>query len=327
MSTGAGGAGLGTANIQVLTQGAVELPNGAQVNVTTAEGMAQAGEVLDQNGLAELKSLMSAQGYKFESGVFVPDDKFAEGQSALDQGPKNLDMSELSETDKAVIKLFQETCGLSPFNSNTTPEWLVQLKGEGTWETALASMVNYLENPSPANQAAVIESVGNVAALDAGLNIYELLFLVFRESIEQTNLDKAYFLTKIQEFNDMAEGLSDYLGELVEKSQELSEASEGEKEPEKIHIDVEVKRFDLNGLGSDGKITALSNDSKRLDRAGLNDEIKHVESMQETVRNKRQMASTSFQNFDQKANQLYNLMSSVLKATNEMRSGTVRNML
>ena len=128
----------------------------------------------------------------------------------------------------------------------------------------MASMVNYLENPSPANQAAVIESVGNVAALDAGLNIYELLFLVFRESIEQTNLDKAYFLTKIQEFNDMAEGLSDYLGELVEKSQELSEASEGEKEPEKIHIDVEVKRFDLNGLGSDGKITALSNDSKRL---------------------------------------------------------------
>ena len=57
MSTGAGGAGLGTANIQVLTQGAVELPNGAQVNVTTAEGMAQAGEVLDQNGLAELKAL------------------------------------------------------------------------------------------------------------------------------------------------------------------------------------------------------------------------------------------------------------------------------
>ena len=55
--------------------------------------------------------------------------------------------------------------------------------------------------------------------------------------------------------------------------------------------------------------------------------IKEVESMQETVRNKRQMASTAFQNFDQKANQLYNLLSSVMKAMNEMRMGTVRNML
>ena len=50
MSTGAGGAGLGTANIQVLTQGAVELPNGAQVNVTTAEGMAQAGDRASKTG-------------------------------------------------------------------------------------------------------------------------------------------------------------------------------------------------------------------------------------------------------------------------------------
>jgi hypothetical protein len=59
----------------------------------------------------------------------------------------------------------------------------------------------------------------------------------------------------------------------------------------------------------------------------LSDTIKEVESMQETVRNKRQMASTAFQNFDQKASQLYNLLSSVMKAMNEMRMGTVRNML
>ena len=106
MSTGAGGAGLGTANIQVLTQGAVELPNGAQVNVTTAEGMAQAGEVLDQNGLAELKSLMAAQGYKFASGVFVPDDKFAQGPQGLDLGP-NTEEKDLSDTDKGLILMFK----------------------------------------------------------------------------------------------------------------------------------------------------------------------------------------------------------------------------
>jgi hypothetical protein len=66
---------------------------------------------------------------------------------------------------------------------------------------------------------------------------------------------------------------------------------------------------------------------KYLDRNGLDTTMKQLEADQETVRNKRQMASTSFQNFDQKANQLYNLMSTVLKAMNEMRSSTIRNML
>ena len=36
---------------------------------------------------------------------------------------------------------------------------------------------------------------------------------------------------------------------------------------------------------------------------------------------------TAFQNFDQKANQMYNLLSSVMKSMNEMRMGTTRNML
>ena len=125
----------------------------------------------------------------------------------------------------------------------------------------------------------------------------------------------------------MAEGLSEYLGDLVEASQELSEKGEGKKYPEKETVSVDVKEFDLSTLGSDDKLIATSSDSKSLDRNGLNDTIKMVESMQETVRNKRQMASTSFQNFDQKSNQLYNLISSVMKSMNEMRSGTVRNML
>ena len=65
----------------------------------------------------------------------------------------------------------------------------------------------------------------------------------------------------------------------------------------------------------------------RLSRSDLNAAIREVERMQESVRNKRQMASTAFQNFDQKANQLYNLLSSVMKAMQEMRQAPVRNML
>ena len=59
----------------------------------------------------------------------------------------------------------------------------------------------------------------------------------------------------------------------------------------------------------------------------LSKAIRGLESMKTEVRNKRSMSSAAFQNFDQKANQLYNLLSSVMKAMNEMRSGTIRNML
>jgi hypothetical protein len=47
----------------------------------------------------------------------------------------------------------------------------------------------------------------------------------------------------------------------------------------------------------------------------------------ETVRNKRQEFMTMFENFDQKANQLFNIMSSVLKAMKEMESSIARNIL
>jgi methyl-accepting chemotaxis protein len=75
------------------------------------------------------------------------------------------------------------------------------------------------------------------------------------------------------------------------------------------------------------KATRLKRSGKKLERSGLNQALKDVEAMQEQVRNKRQMASTAFQNFDQKANQQYNLLSSIMKAMNEMRMGTVRNMM
>jgi methyl-accepting chemotaxis protein len=68
-------------------------------------------------------------------------------------------------------------------------------------------------------------------------------------------------------------------------------------------------------------------DNRAVNRTELSNLIREVDSQQEAVRNKRQAASTSFQNFDQKANQQYNLLSSVMKSMNEMRMGTVRNML
>ena len=61
--------------------------------------------------------------------------------------------------------------------------------------------------------------------------------------------------------------------------------------------------------------------------ADLSDQIKEIEQMMEEVRNTRQLENTAFQNFDQKANQLYQILSTLLKNIKEMQSAIVRNML
>lgn len=61
---------------------------------------------------------------------------------------------------------------------------------------------------------------------------------------------------------------------------------------------------------------------KNLDR-----EISRLEAEQEKARNERQRATTSFQNADQKANQLHDLLSTVIKAMNQMKMGITHNML
>ena len=53
--------------------------------------------------------------------------------------------------------------------------------------------------------------------------------------------------------------------------------------------------------------------------SSLGDEVKLLESRQEEVRNRRNMDTTAFQDFDQKSNQLYDMLSAVVKTMNEMR--------
>ena len=55
--------------------------------------------------------------------------------------------------------------------------------------------------------------------------------------------------------------------------------------------------------------------------------IDKIEEKQETIRNERQEYQTSFENFDQKVNQLFSLLSTVLKSMKETNSGTNRNTL
>ncbi len=63
----------------------------------------------------------------------------------------------------------------------------------------------------------------------------------------------------------------------------------------------------------------------------INDEIKNelesISGIGEKIRNDRKKATTSFENFNQKVNQLFNLLSTVMRSMHEMRSSVTRNLL
>lgn len=73
-------------------------------------------------------------------------------------------------------------------------------------------------------------------------DILEALFSVFKESIEDMEDDKEYMLAKLEMFNDMGEALSDYLHEINEAAQEVSEEKDGEENNSEILIKASINK-------------------------------------------------------------------------------------
>jgi hypothetical protein len=61
--------------------------------------------------------------------------------------------------------------------------------------------------------------------------------------------------------------------------------------------------------------------------AAIANNIKGLEAAMEELRKKREEFATSFENFDQKTNQLFNILSTIMKNMKETQSGIARNIL
>lgn len=83
-------------------------------------------------------------------------------------------------------------------------------------------------------------------------------------------------------------------------------------------VDVAGKHgFEFSDEVSDEDLEAVAGGVDALVAAGNAD----------SVRSNRQEIQTAFENFDQKSNQLFNILSTVMKSVKEMRSGVTRNLL
>lgn len=170
-----------------------------------------------------------------------------------------------------------------------------------------------------------------------GQNILAMLYFVFRESIVEQNEDKRYWLTRLKEMNKISDALADQLKYLQNKARQLEERPKteqskedaGRHEPEKVRADLRV----LHAGADDGdkatecdSIPCVTARAQLLTEEQIHAEIATIEADRETVRNRRQMCASQFENANKIASQYINMLSSVLKTMNEMGRGVIRNL-
>jgi len=102
--------------------------------------------------------------------------------------------------------------------------------------------------------------------INAGSDIMATLFLVFRESIEEANEDKKYFLEKLRTMNKISQALGDYLKELNELTIEVNNANKNNKNyDEATLIGNTIKRLDkmIGAVNSCSSTLSSSRDSRK----------------------------------------------------------------
>ena len=162
-----------------------------------------------------------------------------------------------------------------------------------------------------------------------GSNIMALLFFVFRESIKEQNEDKKYWLGRLKEMNKIAQALADqlkYLNQAMRKIPERGESGK-DRDNEQKKVAVHVKNVKCPISKRDKyKRCSITTRKASMSSSQIQKEISKIEAQRETVRNKRQLAASQFENANKIAGQYINMLASVLKTLNEMNKGIIRNL-
>jgi hypothetical protein len=228
----------------------------------------------------------------------------------------------LTEDQLRVIRRGETTVrNLSAFSSTVKAGKLaVQNPTNATYEQAFARRLN-----------ALLKSTGDQ-------NIDAMLFLVVKESIKDQNENKKYWLNRLAEMNKIAEAQADYLKYLQNKARQLEEKARAKQDddedadkrgPEKVRADLKVFDLEADDQGAIpgcDSVPCVTARARLLNKDQINAEIATIEADRETVRNKRQMIATQFENANKITGQYINMLSSVLKTMKDMKTGVTRNL-
>lgn len=309
MSSNAGGVGNGRIPQPDVSQTG-QTPQSVPPEATTGLQQTDGAEAIE----AEIRAQLRRDAYvaREQRGLVGPGDSEA-GLSSADS------------------ELIEHVFATSPFNAATTPKLHSAIHGDPKlregFDQAVDATNAYLTNPTEDNQRGATQKLTHFQQLLEHGNAMEVLFLVFRESIKEVAADSKYWIERMQEANKLSDSIADYMDELVDDSSRLSEKMkdyDGEY-PQKVTVDTQVKSFEISAAAArspSGQLQqpeATSVETKSLNQNSLNHEIQRAQMMAEQAKNLSDRFETQFQGTDQKKNQLYQLLSSVMRSMNEMR--------
>jgi hypothetical protein len=305
--------------------------DGQDIDVGSQEGVAQLVGRL--GGLQELHQLMGLLHLRMEDGRLIPDDSYGgawgtEGPS----GPADSTAGQDALTRMIGNDVFTVRGYPSPYHAESTPELEGRVQGQAGYQNSVAAARAWAADPDNAALRASFVKTTNGYLGTSSDNPFELLFLVMREALQETNEDKKYKIQELKDLNTIGKALADYLKELHTNMQDLSEQirkKDEDTDVQKIQTSrpVQFQDTDISTVGPSGEALTGNTKRKHMNQGEMDNEIKKVEQDQETLRNTRQKVTTQFQSIDQKANQLMNMLSSVLKTKKELEMAPTRNLL
>jgi hypothetical protein len=247
------------------------------------------------------------------------------------------------DLDSEVAAVFENAYGFNPLTEDQLRdirwrETTVRSLG-GFSSTVKAGKLAVQDPTNAAYEQEFARRLNTLLASTEGQNIMATLFFVFRESIVEQNEDKKYWLTKLKEMNEIAEALADQLKYLNDRLSQLEEKKrskqydtddeEYDPGPEKVLVDLKVLALEADDRGviaGCDSIPCVTARAQLLNKDEINALVSTIEADRETVRNKRQMIATQFENANKIGGQYINMLASVLKTTKETNKGTIRNL-
>lgn len=117
--------------------------------------------------------------------------------------------------------------------------------------------------------------------VNSAINSLEILFNVFKQSIEETESDKKYFLEKLKMFNEMGEALDDYLSELVDVAHEGLDKDNDEPDSEILtRASTKIKK----GIRSLERVEEILKKSKMKKTSKLQNQISELKNQMSSIR-------------------------------------------
>jgi hypothetical protein len=153
----------------------------------------------------------------------------------------------------------------------------------------------------------------------------ELLFRIFKDSIEETNADKEYWLDQLSEHQKVAEALSDYLSDLAghlmpDNGNSCNNDSDDDVEIRSLSADVTKKLGDLNFKLEVPDSVFEKTQRLRLSPKQIYVEIKLNLDLFKKTNNSKKIIYQKFRETDKNVNDRLKLQNSALKAIKQISS-------